>query len=249
MIFNLETLEQILKTHREERLDKPTQSAIARELKRQFGEELKISQSRLSEMESGMVPFRVLFVAPQHRLAALKLYGFSDSEIRKLDDRFELAVGPYLTPTIGLTAPAADELDHVGTVSAGNGGSGILVKQRSVSAPSWVAEKRLDPANIFVAEVDGDSMTCEVVARTIPQGARAYFHRPNEKVQPTPGRIVYVYLQAEDTAVLKIFEPGTQFTILRSSNPSVPPLIVDESNPGVVQGIYLAHEVLSEELR
>ena len=87
------------------------------------------------------------------------------------------------------------------------------------------------------------------MAATIPQGARAYFHRPNEKIRPAPGRVVYVYLEAEDTAVLKIYQPGSQFTVLRSSNPAVTPLVVDESNPGVIQGVYLAHEVLSSDLR
>lgn len=249
MIFNLDTLEEILATVREERPDKPTQSAIAQKLKDQFGPEIKISQSRLSEMEHGRASFRSLFIAPQHRIAALRLYGVKDSDIRKLDERFDLAVGPYLAPQTPLGEPATAKLDHVGTVSAGMGSSGVLVSKERISAPSWVAEHGLDPDNIFVAEVDGDSMTCEIVAKTIPQGARAYFHRPNEKMQPRPGSIVYVYLQAEDAAVLKVYQPGEQFTVLTSHNKSSPPIVVDESNPGIVQGIYLVHEAFSADLR
>lgn len=250
MIFNLETLEKILAAQREEHKGQiKTQTAMAAEMKERFPSEVKVTQSRYSEMEAGHIPFRVVFTAPQHRLAALRLYGFTDKEIANLDERFDLAVGPFLVRRPGLGGPSTDDLDHVGTVSAGTGSSGVLVSKKRISAPSWVAEYRLDPDMIFVADVDGDSMTCEIVAKTIPQGARAYFHRPNEKMQPRPGSIVYVYLQAEDAAVLKVYQPGEQFTVLTSHNKSSPPIVVDESNPGIVQGIYLVHEAFSADLR
>lgn len=66
--------------------------------------------------------------------------------------------------------------------------------------------------------------------------------RPNAKVQPRPGDRVYVHLQAEDVEVLKVYRPDRGHTLLTSYNQMAKPIIVDENNPGVVQGIYLGLE-------
>ena len=159
-ILNLDDLGEILRTKREDATPKISQPEVARRLKT-LGVEPS-SQGTLSRIESGDIEVRRTWPDPEHRVRLLGLYGFSRHEMVKLDEKFTLGIGPYLLPTgsVGLGDAAAAELDHVGTVSAGNGSSGVLVRKAIVSAPSWVAEKKLDPANIFVAEVDGDSMTC-----------------------------------------------------------------------------------------
>lgn len=49
--------------------------------------------------------------------------------------------------------------------------------------------------------------------------------------------------------VLKTFEPDRGHTILTSYNDTARPIIVDEANPGVVQGIYLGLQLKGPRLR
>lgn len=78
---------------------------------------------------------------------------------------------------------------------------------------------------------------------------RQYYRRALQKLVTRPGDIVFVHLQAEDTEVLKIFEPDRGHTILTSYNDTARPIIVDEANPGVVQGIYLGLQLKGPRLR
>src|SRR5699024_1966682 len=105
----------------------------------------------------------------------------------------DLGIAPFLHPRGTMNVHAAGEehlVDHVGTVSAGNGASGIHVREKSISVPDWIAAQ-FDLKFVFAADVSGNSMTCEDVARSIPEGATVFMHRPNEKMEPRPGDIVF----------------------------------------------------------
>jgi len=201
------------------------------------------TQPQISKLEKGYVNFRDVWPDPEHRLRILQIYGFTHNELSTLDEQHDLGIGPYLLPRGGMPTRAAEgnKVDHVGTVSAGTGGSGVLVQPKAISVPDWIAAQ-FDLAFVFAANVSGDSMTCEDVAKSIPEGSIVFFHRPNEKMQPKATDIVYVHLQAEDVEVLKVFQPDRGHTVLTSYNRTAKPILVDEANPGIVQGIYLGLE-------
>lgn len=210
----------------------------------------KASQSRLSDVERGFADFVVYWPTPQARIAALKAYGFNTEEIRALNRRHLLGLDQVLLPEGArpVVASSAGRIDHVGVVSAGNGGSGVLVSKKKVSAPDWIADT-FDLDFIFAADVEGSSMTCSDVAKTIPAGATAFFHRPSSKVQPRKGDIVYAYLPSHDQSVIKLFEPDKGHTLLTSYNEQEQPIVLNESNPGEVQGVYLGHAMKAKRFR
>ena len=240
-ILDLDTIGEVLRTKRTDKTPVPPQEEF--ELALEAHGVPNSSQTMLSRIERGRKDFFGTWPASEHRLAVLRVYGFEDHEIQRLDERFSLGVAHLLQPrgTLSTHVSQGEKVDHVGTVSAGNGVSGVEVKARSISAPDWIAAQ-FDLAFVFAADVTGSSMTCEDVAKSIPEGSVVFFHRPNEKVQPRAGDIVYVHLQAEDVEVLKLFEPERGHTLLMSYNNTAKPIVVDESNPGVVQGIYLGLE-------
>ena len=247
-ILDIDDFRQVLKTKRGDQRPKLSQPAISLEL-----EKVKVkpsSQGTISNLEiRGRSALMNSWPDPRDRVTLLRIYGFTTEELIELDKKFDLGIQPFLeAETMTVHYSGAPKIDHVGTVSAGNGSGGVLVKQRSISAPDKIAQK-FDLDYVFAAEVSGDSMTCEDVAKAIPEGATVFFHRPNQKMQPQPGDIVYVFLQSEDQPVLKVFEPNRNHTILTSYNQAQRPIVVDESNPGIVQGIYIGLELIGPRAR
>lgn len=244
MTLNHGTIEEALKERREDR--GLIQPVLVRNLNARG---VKASQSRVSDIERGFASFMVYWPKPQDRLAVLEEYGFTNSEIEELNRKHLLALDQLLPSGVRPVAVSSyPRVDHVGTVSAGNGGSGILVTKKTVSVPDWIAE-RFDLEYVFAADVEGDSMTCDDVAITIPQGATAFFHRPNPKVQPRPGDIVYAYLPRPDQSVIKVFQPGRAESLLTSYNREAMPIKVSESEPAEVQGVFLGLETRASRFR
>lgn len=237
--MELKTLEEILGTHREDRQPKRTQTEIARLLKDQFGDEISVSQPSISQMEKGDVAFKMLFRYPQHRLAALRTYQLTDTQIRKLNDRFNLDLQVVMLPEgaqrVTLDGP---KVRHFGPVNAGLSLTELSKEEvELLSVPDWIAD-RYDLDQVFSMDIVGNSMACEDVHKSIPEGSRVYFL---EGVQPNPGETVCARLFDENLHVIKIYKPQQGYAILESYNHEHQPIIVNEDRPGDVVGVYLTH--------
>lgn len=238
---DIHELGNILRTRRLDAQPRLTQGDIEQALRREGVP--SASQSMISRLEKGRASLLDSWPAPEHRFRVLKAYGLSDIEISKLSVTYHLGVEHILMGAQTVHPPIESRLiDCVGDISAGNGSSAVLEAKDRIIAPEWIA-RDYDLESVFVVSVTGNSMTSEDASKTIPEGAIVFFHKPTPQMQPRPGDIVCVYLTDHGVNVIKVFEPALDYSVLASYNKEVPPIVLSENNPGILQGIYLGHTV------
>ena len=97
-----------------------------------------------------------------------------------------------------------------------------------------------NPSDCFRVTVTGDSMISDEVARRITPGSKAIFHILTPKMQPRENDIVAVWLRDEDIGVIKTYHKNQDFVILNSFNKHHRPIIIDDKQQGVIQGILVS---------
>lgn len=122
---------------------------------------------------------------------------------------------------------------HGGTVSAGL--SNIVSATDDIV---WVEIPRSIVRNykredLFVLDVEGDSMVSEDVKTRIPPGASVVFHRT---LQPKPGQAIVCWLERHDIGVLKVARQEEAHTVLYSHNDQLEPIVISKDNPALWQG-------------
>lgn len=199
-----------------------------------------ISQSLISQLERGVQhPSSVAVERFARLLDALR---WSVSE-------FETATGvqlPGLNPgdapkMAGLVPPLTPRLIlHAGTVGAGlNPDAGVVEHPERRWMPNHPALEGYRDEDLVTLDVVGDSMACEDVRLTIPEGSTVYLHT---RLEPQPGDIVAVWLERGQTGVLKVYQPSEAgHVILQSYNDHHAPIVLQSGERDYLQGVYLAH--------
>jgi SOS-response transcriptional repressor LexA len=133
---------------------------------------------------------------------------------------------------------------HFGTVQAGNfpfDSDGVVTNGHEKVECPVVSARGFDPDDLFILDVTGDSMTCEEVKRSIPEGSSVLFH---SKLEPRKGEVVVVWipeLGPKGVGVLKVFSRDKdEEIVLESYNPRGPRLPA-QRYPGMrLQGVAIA---------
>jgi SOS-response transcriptional repressor LexA len=206
--------------------------------------DLQISQAYVSRLENGGLDRTIPKWPAERQYLLLRVYKFTEREIGEIAHKFHLdRLIEYLhlirrQPSTHLGVAEGPRVRYMGLVSAGAFGDSYQSEDATlVSVPDWIAE-RYDLEDIFAVDVTGESMTCDQAKRTIPEGSRVYFHA---KLRPEVGEIVCCRLLDRDNSVIKVFKPSGAYTTLESYNRDHKPLILDESNPAQLEGVYLTH--------
>lgn len=164
----------------------------------------------------------------------LEAFGFKDYEIQELTRQY-FPEYQTLAPNFAQADTSAQAL-YVGKI---NGGLKTMLSATSeslyVSVPSWIAD-RYNLEDIFVATVAGDSMADEAVRESLPEGTECYFHR---SIKPEVKDIVAVWLEREDIGIIKVYNPQSTYTVLESYNKGHAPIIINELNTGILQGVLI----------
>lgn len=244
MTLDLDTIGEIIN---ERRLDRNiSQPALVRRLNDRG---IKASQSRLSDIQNGHASFFQYWPEPTDRYAVLQEVGFNDDEIRRLNAKFKLGVDQML-PEARLQRVTADgpKVRYFGPVNAGLDFADAAEETiEYISVPDSISN-RFDVDRVFSMTIVGDSMACEDIQKTIPEGSTVYFL---EDSSPHSGEVVCVRLPERGLHVVKKFQPAAAggYVILESYNHKHEPIIVNEDNPGEVLGVYLTHIPLGPRLR
>lgn len=194
-----------------------------------------VSQGTLSRIQNDRASPEVL--KPSQLVALLRGYHFTDKEIRDVARKFSLSLPiDLLEPRIGSRATATGSARYYGAIGAGlvtlrEGGEPL----RLVSVPQWILD-RYDLEDIFVMSVEGCSMACDDVRRSIPEGSEVYFHA---RLQPEVGEVVACWLPKQEMGILKVYRPEAGYVVLQSYNEKEPPIIIDDDNPGMLQGVMI----------
>lgn len=204
---------------------------------RQIGDIFNIEQATVSSYEVNSRKLKKAGLDFSNKF--FRAYGFSESEAveltRELFDEELKQFIPEIPPNASLATADGPTAMHYGPVSAGIKGHSKQLKPYPTLIPGWLARK-YDSADIFVVTVEGDSMTCDDIRKSIPEGTEVYFHK---KLTPHVGEVVAVWLEDRDFGVIKIYKPERETSVLQSYNFKHPPILIDESNPAIIQGVYV----------
>ena len=193
------------------------------------------SQPYVSKIERGLADDRIPLWPSRKQTALIKIYRFTAAEAEQIAEKFNLDLFPDVPPESSPATADGPKAMHYGSISAGITGRTKPIKPYPTNIPGWLARK-YDPSDIFVLTVEGDSMTCDDIRKSIPEGTEVYFHK---SLQPDDGEIVAVWLEDHDFGVIKIYRPQRDTTVLQSYNFKHPPILIDERNPAIVQGVYV----------
>jgi SOS-response transcriptional repressor LexA len=238
-IDTAKSLGELLGKHREDLRGTPryfSQEDVANDM--------QISQAYVSRLESGGLDRTIPKWPAERQYLLLRVYKYGDRDIEEIAHRFNLdRLIEYLhlirrQPSTHLGVAEGPRVRYMGLISAGAFGDSYQSEDATlVNVPDWIAE-RYDLEDVFAVDVSGESMTCDQAKRTIPEGSRVYFHA---KLRPELGEIVCCRLLDRDNSVIKVFRPSGTYTTLESYNKDHKPLILDESNPAQLEGVYLTH--------
>lgn len=200
---------------------------------------LRVSQPLISKVERGLADLSSW--EPSRLYDLLLAYGVPPAKMLEVTDMPEYhAFHAYLAERNAMyRVREGERVRFLGKVSAGKLGVSYAEDgaPRTVNVPdAIVARYRLE--DVFAVNVDGESMIDRDARDSIPPGSLVYFHC---RLQPDPGEIVCVYLAEHDHTVIKRWKPRVGYTILESSNPEHKPIIVQNDDEAVLQGVYLTH--------
>lgn len=166
--------------------------------------------------------------------------GVSIGRVPHLDDEFKGTIFDD-SPKVGRKFGEGIAVRHAGSVSAGlKNVSAAIEDTYLVEIPRNIA-RNYNREDIFVLDVEGDSMVSQDVRTTIPPGASVVFHRT---LEPKPGQVIVCWLEAYDIGVLKVAKTDdTEHLVLESYNREYAPIIVNKDNPAIWQGTMIGHWV------
>lgn len=151
--------------------------------------------------------------------------------------------GEYLPYLRDVVTPAGGQtvrfrrLRYAGEVGVGKPDLESQAEVRAV--PDFLEIEDYDDDDLMALKVTGDSLTCEDVKTTIPEGSLALFHL---RLPPRAGDVLLLWLEQENRSVLKVYRPGASgHTVLESYNGRQLPVVLIEDSPGIVQGVYVGH--------
>lgn len=159
-----------------------SQGRMAQLLKEKHGPKQGPSQASISNIENDLIDLSGLY--PEVRRDFLKLYGFTDSELERLDERFNLKLPSDVrnfTPPLSVTEAAAEYgLVEIRVLGDSNKGTDPVLKHMV---------RGRDAAACFVIYARGGVLACERIRRQYGDSAMFVFA---EGEKPTPGKpVVY----------------------------------------------------------
>lgn len=195
----------------------------------------------LSALEGG----RYNILNSEHFPSLVRFFGLSSDEVQRINP----------TAVINFTVPDPLEIKqpgyhpepmfqphivkHYGTVGAGLSPSAYAEAHPEYRTfPNVAGLEGYRDDELFTLDVIGDSMTCEKVQRTIPEGSTAIFYATNEAQN---GDIVAVWLEKEQKGVLKMYDCSGGYVVLRSYNDNHKPITLEPGDCDMIQGVYLTH--------
>ena len=204
-----------------------------------IGKALGYEQGSISLFERDTARLRRKGVSFARNL--FKAYGFDENEASQLVYELFKDELSTLKGTAQLAVRAkGPTVQYAGIVSAGRLGNSFTEDEvTEVMVPEWIAE-RYDLSKVYAVDVEGDSMVSEDAKESIPEGSRVFFLSING-VRPNNGEIVSCYLEHEDINVIKIWRKEDDWITLHSYNRQHKPIILEESTPCRLQGVYLTH--------
>lgn len=136
-------------------------------------------------------------------------------------------------PILGLV-----RVRHLGEVNAGmraNGAYGDEMDQRELLADYLDGS---DPANCFLLDVTGDSMTCEDIRKSIPAGSTLIV---DPTLQPENGDPVVCEMEiaGERIGVVKLWRPTGRGIVLDSYNQDHPPVLLTNEMECILRGVVV----------
>jgi phage repressor protein C with HTH and peptisase S24 domain len=158
--------------------------------------------------------------------------GINIGRVPRLDDDMKGTIFDE-SPKVGRRLDEGMLVRHGGTVSAGL--SNIVSATDDVlwvEIPRNIA-RNYNREDLFVLDVEGDSMLAEDVKIRIPPGASVVFHKT---LEPKPGQTIVCWLERRDMGVLKVARKEESHTVLYSHNNEHEPIIVNKDNPAIWQG-------------
>lgn len=163
--------------------------------------------------------------------------GVSIGRVPRLDDDFKGTIFDD-SPKVGRKLSPGVFVRHLGTISAG------LKGLRSAEEDDvWVEIPRSISRSyarddMFVLDVEGDSMTSADVRKSIPAGATVVFHKT---LEPKPGQVTVNWLESMDMGVLKVARQDEDegYVLLESYNTKHEPITVNKENPARWQGTVI----------
>jgi SOS-response transcriptional repressor LexA len=199
------------------------------------------SQSYVTGLMQGAADRAVAKWAGEKAFQLFAAFKFTTSEVREIAVAHSLdnvlthldlqRVGRAVGVRVG-----GDRVKFLGSVSAGRFGAAFADDNGdTVTIPEQILRHH-DVSDIFALEIDGDSMASDEARGRIPPGAIAYFHA---RLRPSPGQIVCCRLEADDTSVIKVYQPSEKFATLESLNRKHRPIVVDDSNPASIEGVLI----------
>lgn len=233
----------------EKRLERNERKGVVKKSQQNIADEVGISQTWVSLFENGHKDLDVADWRPEKLYDLFLAYGLSPSEMLEWSQEYHLErFHRYLTDRTRMYSvdEGRKKVRVAGTIGAGRLGESWAEEEVAYrTCPDHIASKyRLE--DIIAVEVSGDSMIADSARDHIPPGSVVYLHM---RLTPEAGEIVCVYLPSQDHTVLKRYEQDGTYTVLRSHNDQHQPIILDRKANAVLQGVYLAHEVLGPRFR
>lgn len=196
-----------------------------------------ISQSLISQLERGSQhPGSVAVERFGRLLDALNWTVHEFSEATGVD------IPGLVTPgQTGIPPLSPCLIRHAGTIGTGlNPSMTAMDYSERRLMPSHPALEGYAEADLVTLDVVGNSMACDDVRPTIPEGSTVYLHL---RLEPQPGDIVAVWVEREQRGILKVYGPRAGHIILQSYNDHHTPIVLQSGDCDYLQGVYLAHIV------
>jgi SOS-response transcriptional repressor LexA len=159
--------------------------------------------------------------------------GVPIGRVPRLDDQYKGTMFDE-SPKVGRKLSQGVNVRHLGSVRAGLKGlrsaedDEVWVEIPRSIARSYARE------DMFVLDVEGDSMTTPDARKSIPPGASVVFHR---NLEPKPGQVTVCWLESQDIGVLKVARKDDEgYVVLESYNQKHEPIPIGKENPALWQG-------------
>ena len=209
----------------------------------EIGRRVGLESSRFSKLEKNYL-YAFWDWNPKQQYDILKAYDLPDETIVDLSEKFKLEAAVYAKKSIPVPNSIVKgdlvSIRDLGTIQAGLKGLSYSNDEYEFTNVHKDDLNGYNPSDCFRVTVTGDSMVSDEVARRITPGSKAIFHILAPKMQPRENDIVAVWLRDEDIGVIKTYHKNQDFVILNSFNKHHRPIVIDDKQQGVIQGILVS---------
>ncbi len=159
--------------------------------------------------------------------------GVSIGRVPKLDDQYRGTIFDE-SPQVGRKLSQGVYVRHLGSVRGGLKGLRSAEDDDTwVEIPRSIA-RSYAREDMFVLDVEGDSMTSPDARKSIPPGASVVFHR---SLEPKPGQVTVCWLEDKEIGVLEVARKDDEaYIVLESYNRMHKPIPIGKENPAIWQG-------------